>query len=176
MKARRRSSLILLVVAACLATALSGGVGGAREAAKTKPKPPTRIIPLVPVAPGETKTVLFSVECTVGLTRGGGLAVAEMIDGERPVIGLPDKHDKTFRRAGVTVTVPDMEEATKIDAQARGGVLSALSKVRAVFPVTVTADADAKPVALDLHLLDSTCSGHCTTDFTVVVTTSEETE
>jgi len=168
MKARSNSIPVLLA-GGCLAILLPWWVGGARGAQNAKPKPPSRIIPLVPIAPGESKTVLFSVECTVGLTRGGGLAVAEMIDGERPFVGLPDKNDKTFRRAGVTVTVPDMDEAAKIDARARGGVLSALSKVRAVFPVTVTADADAEPVAIDLHLLDSTCSGHCTTDFTVVV-------
>ena len=133
-----------------------------------------RIIPLVVVAPGETKTVPFSVECTVGLTRGGGLAVAEMVDGERPALGLPRKEDKTFHRAGVTVTVPDMSEAPKFDEQARAGRLAALAKVRPVFEVTVTADADAAPVAIDLHLLDSTCSGHCHADFTVVVAAPEE--
>lgn len=129
----------------------------------------TRIIPLVVLAPGETKTVLFTVECTVGMTRGGGLAVAEMKHGKRPSIGLPRDEDKVFRRAGVTVTVPDMTEAPKLDKQLRSGALAALAKVRPVFPVTVTADADAEPVAIDLHLLDSTCSGHCHTDFTVVV-------
>ena len=51
----------------------------------------------------------------------------------------------------------------------RRGALAALATVRPVFEVTVTADADAEPVAIDLHLLDATCSGHCTTDFTVVV-------
>lgn len=128
-----------------------------------------RIIPLVVVAPGETKTVLFSVECTVELTRGGGLAVAEMEDGKRPSIGFPNAEDKVFRRAGVTVTVPDMDEAPKFDKRLRSGALAALAKVRPVFPVTVTADADAQPVAIDLHLLDSTCSGRCHADFTVVV-------
>jgi hypothetical protein len=37
-----------------------------------------------------------------------------------------------------------------------------------------TADADAEPVAIDLHLLDSTCSGHCHADFTVVVSAPME--
>ena len=129
----------------------------------------TRIIPLIVVAPGETKTVLFSVECTVGLTRGGGLAVAEMKDGKPPSIGFPRADDKVFRRAGVTVSVPDMTDAPKFDQRLRSGALAALAKVRPVFPVTVTADADAEPVAIDLHLLDATCSGRCHTDFTVVV-------
>ena len=136
----------------------------------------TRIIPLVVVAPGETKTVLFSVECTVGVTRGGGLAVAEMVDGKSPILGFPRDEDKRFRRAGVTVTVPDMDEAPKLDARMRSGALAALAKIRPVFPVTVTADADAEPVAIDLHLLDATCSGHCHTDFTVVVAAATEGE
>ena len=150
----------------------------ADEPAAKKPAPPrpTRIMPLVVVSPGETKTVLFSVECTVGITRGGGLAVAEMVDGKRPAIGLPRDDDKVFRRAGVTVTVPDMSEAPKLDQRMRSGALAALAQVRPVFPVTVTADADAEPVAIDLHLLDATCSGHCTTDFTVVVAAPEEAE
>lgn len=148
----------------------------------TTPVPPakkderTRIVPLVVVAPGETKTVLFSVECTVAMTRGGGLAVAEMVDGKPPAIGLPRAEDKIFRRAGVTVTVPDMTEAPALDKRLRTGPLAALAKVRPVFPVTVTADADAEPVAIDLHLLDSTCSGDCHTDFMVVVEAASEGE
>ena len=108
------------------------------------------------------------------MTRGGGLAVAEMVDGERPFLGLPRGEDKTFHRSGVTVTVPDMSEAETSDKKARAGALVALKDVRAVFEVTVTADADAEPVAIDLHLLDSTCSGHCHADFTVVVSAPVE--
>ena len=67
-----------------------------------------------------------------------------------------------------------MDEAPKFDKQARAGALVALADVRAVFEVTVTADADAEPVAIDLHLLDSTCSGHCHADFTVVVSAPVE--
>jgi len=133
-----------------------------------------RIIPLVVVAPGETRRVPFTVECHVGMTRGGGLAVAEMVDGERPFLGLPREEDKTFHRSGVTVTVPDMSEAETSDKKARAGALVALADVRAVFEVTVTADADAEPVAIDLHLLDATCSGHCHADFTVVVSAPVE--
>lgn len=173
-------------ILAVTALAILGGAAALLDATAQEPATKTkntaareksrRIIPLVVVAPGETKTVPFSVECTVGLTRGGGLAVAEMVDGERPVLGLPRKEDKTFHRAGVTVTVPDMLEAERFDNKARGGGLAALAKVRAVFEVTVTADADAAPVAIDLHLLDSTCSGHCHADFTVVVAAPEEAE
>lgn len=150
----------------------------ADEPVAKKPAQPrtTRIMPLVVVAPGESTTAYFSVECTVGITRGGGLAVAEMVDGKRPAIGTPSDDDKVFSRAGVTVTVPDMSEAPKLDKLMRSGALAALSRVRPVFPVTVTAAADAKPVAIDLHLLDATCSGHCTTDFTVIVTAPETAE
>ena len=159
----------LVGVAAVLA--LTTVQGGEKE-----PDRPKRIIPLVVVAPGETKTVLFSVECTVGMTRGGGLAVAEMVDGKRPAINLPGAEDKVFHRAGVTVTVPDMSAAPALDKRLRTGPLAALAKVRPVFPVTVVADADAKPVAIDLHLLDSTCAGDCHTDFTVVVEATTEVE
>jgi hypothetical protein len=68
-----------------------------------------------------------------------------------------------------------MTEAPRFDSKLRSGALAALAKVRPVFPVTVTADADAEPVAIDLHLLDATCSGHCHADFTVVVSTPQET-
>jgi hypothetical protein len=136
----------------------------------------TRIMPLVVVAPGETKTVYFSGECTVDITRGGGLAVAEMVDGKRPVIGLPNDDDKVFSRAGVTVTVPTMSEAPKLDKRMRSGAQAAMARVRPVFPVTVTAAADAKPVAIDLHLLDATHSSHCKTDFTVVVAAPDAAE
>lgn len=155
---------------------LVAAMAGEPAAKKPAPPRPTRILPLVVVSPGETKTVLFSVECSVDVTRGGGLAVAEMVDGKRPAIGLPRADDKVFSRAGVTVTVPDMSEAPKLDKRMRSGALAALATVRPVFPVTVTADADAAPVAIDLHLLDATCSGHCTTDFTVVVAAPEEGE
>ncbi len=172
------------IVALVAFLALTAVIALARATADepTKPVPraekdkPKRIIPLVVVAPGETKTVLFSVECTVGMTRGGGLAVAEMVDGKPPSIGLPGADDKLFRRAGVSVSVPDMSEAPALDKRLRTGALAALAKVRPVFPVTVTADADAEPVAIDLHLLDATCSGHCHTDFTVVVAAATEGE
>ena len=159
----------LVILAAALALLDATAQETTAKAKKAAPPGTRRIIPLVVVAPGETRRVPFAVECSVGLTRGGGLAVAEMVNGERPAMGLPREKDKTFRRAGVTVTVPDMDEAPKFDKQARAGALVALADVRAVFEVTVTADADAEPVAIDLHLLDATCSGHCHADFTVVV-------
>lgn len=168
------AAFLALAAVIVLARATADEPAGPVPLAKKEQR--TRIIPLVVVAPGETKTVLFSVECTVGLTRGGGLAVAEMVDGKPPAIGLPRAEDKIFRRAGVTVTVPDMSEAPAVDKRLRAGALAALAKVRPVFPVTVTADADAEPVAIDLHLLDATCSGHCHTDFTVVVGAATEGE
>jgi hypothetical protein len=109
------------------------------------------------------------------LERRGGLAVTEMVDGKPAPVNLKKEDEKTFRRAGVTVTVPNMTEAPRFDSKLRSGALAALAKVRPVFPVTVTADADAEPVAIDLHLLDATCSGHCHADFTVVVSTPQET-
>ncbi|MFM7520592.1 MAG: hypothetical protein ACKO9B_09015 [Planctomycetota bacterium] len=144
--------------------------GATKAAAKPAPVKPTRIIPLVVVAPGETKTVLFSCECPVGVTRGGGLELSAMTSGEGTApVGTTSADGDTFRHAGVTVSVPDDEEASRLDKKLRSRALVALAKRRPVVPVTVSAEPGTAPVAIDLHLVDATCSGHCHTDFTVVV-------
>lgn len=128
-----------------------------------------RIIPLVVVAPGETQTVFFSCECPVGPTRGGGLSVARMVDAGGKSVGQLAKDPRKLEHAGVTVSVPDDGEAARVDKAMRAGALVGLAKVRPVFPVTVTAAPGAQPVAVDIHLADATCAGHCHVDFTVVV-------
>lgn len=142
----------------------------AKKPAKGVHAKPTRIIPLIVVAPGETKTVLFACECPVGVTRGGGLTLKPMGNGDMPApVGTTTANGDTFHHAGVTVSIPDDAEADRFDRKLRSGVLIALAKVRPVVPVTVTAKPGTKPVAIDLHLVDATCAGHCHTDFTVVV-------
>lgn len=128
-----------------------------------------RIIPLVVVAPGESKTVFFACECPVGPTRGGGLSVTRMDDQGGKPVARPAKDPRKLEHAGVTISVPDDDQAARIDKTMRAGTLTGLAKVRPVFPVTVTAAPGAQPVAIDIHLADSTCAGHCQTDFTVVV-------
>lgn len=167
-----------LGVAALSVLAIATAADPATEATKpAKPVPakPTRIIPLIVVAPGETKTVLFMCECAVGVTRGGGLALAPMaIGGTPPPAGTTTADGNTFRHAGVTVSVPDDEKARALDEKLRARSLVALAKIRPVVPVTVSAEPGAAPVAIDLHLVDATCSGHCHTDFTVVVAAPDD--
>lgn len=93
-----------------------------------------------------------------------------MATGDTPApVGTTTANGDTFHHAGVTVSIPDDHEAAQLDRKLRSGVLVALAKVRPVVPVTVTAEPGIEPVAIDLHLVDATCSGHCHTDFTVVV-------
>jgi hypothetical protein len=127
-----------------------------------------RIVPVVVLKPGETKELLLSTWCTVGITRGKGLSVRELrADGNDP---FPDKNRKDPRvwtGDGVTVKVPDFDEATEFTRQAK---FKPLAKDHIeVFKVTVSAAKDAKPRAFEMHLADNTCAGTCTTDFRVLV-------
>lgn len=121
------------------------------------------ILPVVAIRPGESKELLLSTLCTVGVTRGGGLGVKEMIDGK------PQYNDeyRTFTRDGLTIRVPGFEEATKT------ADLPDYQRLRkkgvAVFAVEFTATANAKPGVYEMHVNDSTCSGNCHSDFRVVV-------
>lgn len=121
-----------------------------------------KIVPLVTLKPGETKELLLSTWCTVGVTRGGGFDLAEMRDG-KPV----GNGTKTYREGGVTISVPDFDEGEKFASSPE----YALLKERDVdaFKVTVTASASAKPGLMEMHLVDATCAGHCKTDFRVLV-------
>lgn len=122
------------------------------------------IIPLVIIKAGETKELILSTQCTVGMTRGGGFDLTEMRDEKPSVFGRPVK---SYSRDGVTITVPDFAQGREF---ADSPEFAALKKLDInVFKVTVSASQDAKPGLLEMHLVDKTCSGHCKTDFRVFV-------
>jgi hypothetical protein len=100
----------------------------------------------------------------VGITRGGGFGLTEMHDG-KPTGG--GHNVKSHTQGGVTISVPSFEQGT---AFASSTEFAALKKLDIdAFKVTVSASRDAKPGLLQMHLVDSTCSGHCNTDFRVLV-------
>lgn len=121
------------------------------------------IIPLVVLRRGETKEVLFSTRCTVGVTRGGGFTFAEMRDGEPDTL----KGNRVFRKQGVTISAPDFDEGVAFAGSADFAPLTTLD-INA-FRITVTASSEAQPGILEMHLVDATCSGHCKADFRVLV-------
>ena len=125
------------------------------------------IVPLVTLKPGETKELLLSTWCTVGVTRGGGFNLAEMRDGAPVFNHSPLSGNKKFEKNGVKISVPEFSEATGFAASKE---FAPLKKYNIdAFKVTITAAEDAEPGLLEMHLLDATCAGHCKTDFRVVV-------
>jgi hypothetical protein len=122
------------------------------------------IVPLVAVKPGETKELMLSTWCTVGITRGGGFGLTEMRDG-KPVGGGHDV--KSYRQGGVTISVPSFKEGGTFASAPEFALLK--ERNIAPFKVTVAASRDAKPGLLEMHLVDSTCAGQCKTDFRVLV-------
>lgn len=125
------------------------------------------IVPLITLKPGETKELLFSTWCTVGVTRGGGFSLAEMIDGKPSFKNSKLKGNREFNKQGVTISVPDFTEGTKF---ANAAEFAPLKKFDLdAFRVTVTASVEAQPGVLEMHLVDATCAGHCKTDFRVLV-------
>ncbi|WP_425395310.1 hypothetical protein [Aeoliella sp.] len=123
-----------------------------------------KILPLVIVQPGETKELLLSMWCTVDITRGGGLGLTEMRDGKP--LGT-DSEVKTYSRDGVTMTVPDFEQGVAFAKSEKFALLE--EHDLHAFKVTIEAAEDAKPGLMEMHLIDSTCSGRCETDFRVLV-------
>jgi hypothetical protein len=157
-----RSIWLGLVVSVLAVIAFTGFDHSGAQPPKTEtPKggpAKARIVPVVMLKPGETKELLLSTWCTVGITRSEGLLVRETTD--------KATGGKVWKRDGVTVEVPGFEEATKAAAP----VYSALKKQGLdAFIVKVTAAKDAKPGLYDLHVADFTCSGACDTDFRVLV-------
>jgi hypothetical protein len=150
----KKHMLAFSVVALVLAIAMSTA-----QQPKAEQERDSRILPLVVIKAGETKEQVMTVSCRLGPTRGGGLFVKLMGDAE--------KMTKTWKRDGVTVEVPDFEEAVKGSNAAIYGPLK--EKNLNVFSVKVTTTSDAKPVLLDFHLADETCSGNCSSDFRVLV-------
>jgi hypothetical protein len=122
------------------------------------------IVPLVAVKPGETKELILSTWCTVGVTRGGGFGLTEMRDG-KPVGGGHDV--KSYREGGLTISVPSFKEGVTFASEPEFALLT--ERHIAPFKVTVAASRDAKPGLFEMHLVDSTCAGQCKTDFRVLV-------
>lgn len=121
-----------------------------------------KIVPLVVVKAGETKELLLSTWCTVGVTRGGGFNLTEMRDGKPKGNG-----GKTYSARGVTISVPDFEEGERF---ASSSEYSLLKKHNIdAFKVSITASETAQSGLLEMHLIDATCSGYCNTDFRVLV-------
>lgn len=125
------------------------------------------IIPILVLKPGETKQFLLSTHCTVGVTRSGGFAIAEMQDG-KAIEGTKDGFGAAARyeRNGVKLSIPGIVEA---EAFASSKPFDTLGQ-RGIQAFTVTASSHAEPGLMDIHLVDRTCSGHCKTDLRVLVT------
>lgn len=134
----------------------------AAEPAKAEPNR-AKIVPVVQLKPGETKDLLLSTDCTVGVTRSGGLDIREIGSKGREAF----QSSKVWKKDGVVVEVPDFGEASK------GASLPLFAPLKKrgldAFLVKVTAAPDAKPALYDLHIADFTCNGTCDTDFRVLV-------
>lgn len=149
------------------------GVAFAQESKTTPPttvpntKKPLKIVPIVTLKPGETKKLLLSTHCTVGATRGGGFQINEMRGGIPKEGQTTGSEGATYSRDGIVISVPGWEAAEKFASSA---AYASLKKAGiAVFEVSVSASKEAPSGLLEFHLSDATCSGHCDTDFRVLV-------
>lgn len=160
------ASIFFLLAAATAFYAVSHGqeAGSNVSSAPASKAKDLKIVPLVRVAAGETKQLLLSTWCTVGVTRGGGFGLTEMRDAKAVGGGHAVK---TYRRDGVTISVPDFDQGEKFAASEEFAPLS--KHHLAAFEVTVAAATDAKPGLLEMHLVDATCGGYCETDFRVLI-------
>ena len=151
-------------------------VEGPPKEAEVSPAERAKIVPIAVLRAGETTELLLSTWCTVGVTRGGGLGVGEMLDGKvqytKDGVRVEKAHlgwgaGKSYSRDGLHVEVPDFTAATQEAALPAYAPLKA--KGVSLFRVKVTADKDARPGVFEMHLFDATCNGHCSTDFRVLV-------
>jgi hypothetical protein len=131
-------------------------------------EPNPKITHVVLVQPGESKELVMSTWCRVGITRGGGLSVKMMTGGSFDDLkDSNDRQSKTWKLAGITIQVPDFGDAEK---GAELPIFAPLKKKGInAFVVKITAAEDAKPGLLNLHLADTTCSGNCESDFRVLI-------
>jgi hypothetical protein len=151
------------ILTVCVVALIAGiGFSGAQPP-KTEPEKDSRILPVIVLKSGETKELVMSVYCHLGITRGGGLSVKLMGDAA--------KSTKIWKRDGVNVEVPDFDEAVKGTNAAIYAPLK--EKNLNAFTVKVTTTSDAKPGLLNFHLADETCSGSCASDFRVLVVASK---
>jgi hypothetical protein len=161
-----RFACLTLGVSALAVTVTMVGARAVAQQPESQPAKKARIVPVVMLKPGETKELLLSTWCTVGLTRSAGLQVGEMKDG-RFRVQKEDKDGKRWKAEGVTVEVADFEVAAKAAAAHEHAALK--KRGLDAFVVKVAATKEARPGLYDLHIADETCSGNCDTDFRVLV-------
>ncbi|MFO0979748.1 MAG: hypothetical protein U0996_25340 [Planctomycetaceae bacterium] len=163
----------LLIAALAVSTsglflyAATGAQEPAQSATKAKASHEKSIAPLVALKPGESKELLLTTPCTVGLTRGGGFSLAEMVEGKPSFKNPTLKGNRLFSKDGLKISVADYPEAIAYAGKTEYAPLR--DDGLNVFTVTVTAEDNAQPGVTEMHLLDATCNGHCTTDFRVLV-------
>ena len=166
MRNLKTSSLLLTILLVSLYA-----ISKAQEPTPLKSNPSKtkdlKIVPLVTLRPGETKELLLSTWCTVGATRGGGFSLAEMIGGKPQFLESPLRGNRSYSRDGVTISVLDWEQGVKFASSSKYSLLK--KKSIDAFEVTIAAASTAKSGLFEMHLLDSTCAGSCTTDFRVLV-------
>ena len=163
----RLSLLAVFAVALYLVSVTheSNDAPSAKERAEAKK---LEIVPLVVVKPGETKQLMLSTWCTVGVTRGGGFGLTEMLE-EGSSGGF---NTKTYSRAGVTISVPNFKDGAEFAKLPEFAALK--DRHFNAFQVSITAAGNAEPGLMEMHLIDSTCSGDCQTHFRVLVVKSKE--
>lgn len=158
---------LLTLVSAILLFAATNAQEPKPAAAKAHESQSKSIVPLVTLKPGETRELLLTTPCTVGLTRGGGFSLAEMKEG-KPAFENPTlRGNRIYAKDGLTMTVADYKSAIEFAESEQFRPLKDAGLN--AFTVTISADDDATPGVTDMHLLDATCNGHCTTDFRVLV-------
>jgi len=155
---RFTSTLLVLALLVALATTSAD-----EKAAAGK----DRISVVVALKPGESKQVLLSTWCTVGLTRSSGLEVGELKAGQFVTQIDKTNRGQVWQKNGLKVVVPDAAEATKTAGSAEYADFK--KQGLDVFLVRVSAAATTKPGLTELHIQDSTCSGTCRTDLRVLV-------
>ena len=165
----RRLVLFGLPILMVLGVAIAQNSTSKSKSADQQSKKSLKIVPIVSLKPGETKKLLLSTHCTVGPTRGGGFSIMEMREGAA-VEGQTKGHEEdgaSYSRDGVTIRAPGEKQALQFAASP---AFASLKKAGiAAFEITISASNQAKPELLEFHLVDATCSGHCTTDFRVLV-------
>lgn len=126
-----------------------------------------KIVPVVKVKPGETSKLLFSTQCTVGATRGGGFSLAEMREGKSVMGQGNGMEGASYSREGLSIRLPGWTAAEEFASTTE--FAAARKRNLQVFEVTVSASEDASPGLYEMHLVDATCNGHCDTDFRVLI-------
>ncbi len=162
-----RRFLVVLPIVLPLGVALAQDSKSTPSTTDPQSKKPLKIVPIVSLKPGETKKLLLSTQCTVGATRAGGFGITEMRSSAPKEDQTDGSAGASYSRDGVVIRVPGWDAAEKFAASPPYASLK--ESGIDVFEVTISASNEAKLGLLELHLVDATCSGHCETDFRVLV-------